>query len=145
MATDLRWRRIPNVITVPAMGAGLVLGALESFPGAPFGGGFVDHVAALLLALGLTYPLYTLRLGLGAGDAKFLMAVGALRGLSFFIPAALYGSIVGGVLALVLVVLKRLDPPETEQPGRIRRLMKSRIPYGLALGIGALVALAISP
>ena len=41
MVTDFRWRRIPNVVTYPTMLIGLVLAALERFPGelrSPFGG-----------------------------------------------------------------------------------------------------------
>jgi prepilin peptidase CpaA len=140
--TDVRWRRIPNYMTFPAIVAGLVLGALEGVPGTLFGGGFLDHFGGVLLAFGLTYPMYVLRLGLGSGDAKFWIALGALHGATFFVTAALYGSIVGGLLAIVLIVLKRVDPPETEQAGRLRHMMKSRIPYGVALAIGALGAVA---
>ena len=145
IGADLRWRRIPNAVTYPAMALGLAFGALEGVPGRIGEFGFLDHLTALLLAFALVYPIYVLRLGMGAGDAKFLMALGAVRGVGFFIPAALYGSALGGVLALILIVLKRLDPPETEQAGRLRHVMKSRIPYGVALGVGALLALAVAP
>ena len=141
IVTDLRWRRIPNAVTYPAILLGLALGAAEGLPGAPFDRGLLDHLGGLLFAFALAYPIYALRLGMGAGDAKFLMAVGAVRGITFFVRAAVYGSALGGVLALVLIVLRRLDPPETAQAGRLRQLMMSRLPYGVALATGALVAL----
>jgi Flp pilus assembly protein protease CpaA len=75
------------------------------------------------------------------GDAKLLMAVGALRGGWFFVYAGMYGAILGGLLAIVLIVGRRLIPPETAQPNPFWHLMRSSIPYGVALGLGALLAL----
>lgn len=129
---------------------GLALGLAEgvsgdaSWLGAPFAGGLVDHAAGLVLGFLVSYPFYAAR-GLKAGDAKMLMAVGALRGTAFLLPAALYGALAGGVLALVLIGLRRLAPPEAEVADPFWRVMKSRIPYGVALGIGALLALSLSP
>lgn len=142
--TDWRWQRIPNQITFPTMAVGLVLGLLEGVPGAPFQGGFLDHAAGLALAFLVCYPFYVAG-GLKAGDAKMLMAVGAVRGSLFFLSAALYGALAGGLLALVLIAVRRLAPPETEVSDPFWRVMKSRIPYGVALGIGTLIALALAP
>ena len=144
IVTDWRWQRIPNQVTYPTMVAGLVLGSLEGIPGAPFGAGALDHLAGLVLAFLVSYPFYVSG-GLKAGDAKMLMAIGALRGSLFLLTSALYGALAGGVLALVLIGLRRLAPPETEVADPFWRLMKSRIPYGVALGVGALIALALAP
>ncbi len=144
IVTDWRWQRIPNQLTYPTMLVGLILGVLEGLPGAPFGGGALDHVAGLGLAFLVSYPFYAAG-GLKAGDAKMLMAIGALRGSLFLLTAALYGALAGGVLALVLIGLRRLAPPETAVADPFWRLMKSRIPYGVALGIGALIALSLAP
>ncbi len=138
--TDWRWRRIPNVVTYPTMAVGLALGAAEAVPGGALDRGLVDHAAALALAFALTYPFYAARMMKG-GDAKLLMAVGALRGVRFFISAALYGSILGGVLALALMGLRRLDPPDEAGLTGARRLLRSQMPYGVALGLGTLLAL----
>jgi len=78
-----------------------------------------------------------------AGDVKLLMAVGALRGTSFLLAAGLYGSLLGGLLAIVLIVSRRLIPPEHPQRGGVRTVLKSSIPYGVALGAGGLVALLL--
>ena len=144
VVTDWRRNRIPNQATYPTMLVGLVLGLLEGFPGSPFGGGALDHIAGLGLAFLVCYPFYAAG-GLKAGDAKMLMAIGALRGSLFLLTAALYGALAGGVLALFLMGFRRLAPPETEVADPFWRLMKSRIPYGVALGIGALIALALAP
>lgn len=123
---------------------GLVLGAFEGFPGAPFASGFLDHLAGAGLAFLVSYPFYAAG-GLKAGDAKMLMAIGSVRGSIFLLSAALYGALAGGVLALVLIAVRRITPPETDVRDPFWRVMKSRIPYGVALGVGALLALALRP
>lgn len=142
VTTDWRWQRIPNAVTYPTMLAGIVLGAIEGIPGSPFAGGLLDHVAGIAIAFLVAYPFYAAG-GLKAGDGKLLMAVGGLKGAIFLLTAALYGALAGGVLAVVLIAARRLAPPETEVPDPFWRVMKSRIPYGVALGIGALIALAV--
>ena len=93
--TDWRWRRIPNAFTYPVMAAGLVLGTLEAVPGELFVRGLFDHVAGLAVGLLVAYPFYAAG-GLKAGDGKYLMAVGALRGLGLLLYGAVYGALSGG-------------------------------------------------
>ena len=148
IVTDWRRQRIPNQVTYPTMLVGLVLGALEGLTGIgvgqPFQNGLLDHLTGLVVAFLVCYPFYAGG-GLKAGDAKMLMAIGAVRGGVFLLYAALYGALAGGALALVLIAFRRLSPPETEVADPFWRLMKSRIPYGVALGIGALIALVTRP
>jgi prepilin peptidase CpaA len=141
MYTDWRWLRIPNVVTYPVMLIGLFLGALEAFPGQLFVTGFLDHLAALVLAFALSYPFYAAG-GLKAGDAKLLMAMGAVRGVSFLLVAAVYGALLGGVIAIGFIVVRRLRPAGGE-PNTMGKVMKTSMPYGIALGLGGLLALAL--
>ena len=136
--TDWRWRRIPNFLTYPVMLAGLLLGALEGFPGAPFGGGFMDHLAGLVIGFLVAYPFYAAG-GLKAGDGKYLMAVGAIRGMGLLLSGAIYGALIGGVIALGVIAARRLRPADASAGP----VMKTWIPYGVALGLGTLVALAL--
>ena len=141
--TDWRWLRIPNVVTYPAMLVGLVLGAFEGLPGAPFGGGFLDHLVALVVAFAFSYPFYVAG-GLKAGDAKLLMAIGALRGTPFLLYAAVYGALIGGVLAIGFIAVRRLrQPADGAAPNTMASVMKTSMPYGIALGLGGLLALAL--
>src|SRR2546422_11107370 len=110
VVTDWRVRRIPNAATYPAMAVGLVLGALEAVPGDLFVRGLIDHVVALVLAFAVCYPFYAGG-GLKGGDAKFLMAVGALRRTRFLIPSALYGALLRGALPVRRLRAPRLAPP----------------------------------
>jgi prepilin peptidase CpaA len=143
MYTDWRFLRIPNAFTYPAMLAGIVFGALEGVPGGLFTGGLADHVAGLILAFAISFPFYYAG-GLKAGDAKLLMAIGALRGINFLLYAAVYGALIGGVLAVGFILRRRLARPAAgAAPATLAGIMKSSIPYGVALGIGGLLALAL--
>ena len=147
IVTDWRWRRIPNVVTYPTMLGGLVLGGLESlgpagFPGGLFAGGLLDHVAGLVIGFLISYPFYAGG-GMKAGDGKFLMAVGALRGTLFLFQAAVWGALIGGVIALAFIVARRLAAARAGERATLGTILHTWIPYGVALGTGALVALAV--
>ncbi len=123
MYTDFRWLRIPNAVTYPTMAVGLALGALEALPGGLFTRGLIDHVAALVLAFAVSYPFYAAG-GLKAGDAKLLMAIGAVRGVSFFLVSALYGALLGGVIAVGFIATRRFRPGLAAGAPRVSGLMK---------------------
>ena len=137
MTTDWRWQRIPNVVTYPTMAIGLVLAAFESLPGEILRGGLLDHVVATLGVLVLLFPLYNMR-AMKAGDVKLLMSVGALKGVVFLFWAFVYGAVIGGVVALVYLAVQRLL-----RGRRLDELLRTFIPYGVSLALGALVALAV--
>jgi Flp pilus assembly protein protease CpaA len=138
--TDWRYRRIPNAFTYPVMLAGLVLGAFEAVPGEVFARGLFDHAAGLVVGFLIAYPFYAMG-GLKAGDGKYLMAVGAMRGLSFLLAGAVYGALLGGVIALGFIAVRRLRSANGANAS-MGGVMKTWIPYGVALGLGTLVALA---
>ncbi len=147
IVTDWRWRRIPNTVTYPTMLVGLLVGVLEStgqagFPGALLGGGILDHVAGLAIGFLVSYPFYAGG-GLKAGDGKFLMAVGALKGTTFLFVAAVYGALIGGLIAIGFIVARRIAARRAGTGETIGGLLHTWIPYGVALGLGALVALAV--
>jgi prepilin peptidase CpaA len=150
IVTDWRWRRIPNAVTYPTMLVGLTLGVIESagpagFPGSVFAGmhgGVVDHVVGLAVGFLVAYPFYAGG-GLKAGDGKFLMAVGALLGTLFLLQAAVWGALVGGVIAIGFIVARRVAAARAGTGETVGGLLHTWIPYGVALGLGALAALAI--
>ena len=147
IVTDWRSHRIPNVVTYPTMVVGLILGALESsgpagFPGGVFSGGLLDHVAGLVIGFLIAYPFYKAG-GLKAGDGKFLMAVGALKGTTFLFVGAVYGALIGGLIAVGFIVARRTAARRAGSGETMGTVLHSWIPYGVALGLGALAALAL--
>ena len=107
--TDLRWRRIPNWITVPGFFVGLGLNVARS--------GWAGSKTSLLgagLGLLLLFPLVILR-SLGAGDWKLAGAVGSFVGPGVLMDLLLASVFVAGVMAVVLVIYK----------GRVRETMRN--------------------
>jgi prepilin peptidase CpaA len=96
--TDLRTRRIPNVLTISAA-AGAVLFHLATGGWQAAGWSIVGLFVGALLFL----PMFALR-GMGAGDVKLLAAVGAWIGPGQVAVVALATSLVGGVMAVVVAL-----------------------------------------
>jgi prepilin peptidase CpaA len=102
--TDLRSRRIPNVLTFGAAIAGLV------FHGAGGGWtGFLSASSGWLLGLALFFLPFALG-GMGGGDLKLLAALGAWCGPSTTVWLALYTGIAGGLLALIVATVRGYLP-----------------------------------
>jgi prepilin peptidase CpaA len=94
--TDLRTRRIPNVLTFGAALAGLIY---------QFASGGMDGIshAALGWLVGAVIFILPFALGgLGGGDVKLLAALGAWLGPGDILWLALYTGVAGGVMALVV-------------------------------------------
>lgn len=96
--TDLRSRRIPNLLT---FGAGLVAVGFHAL--APQGQGVSNGLLGLATGLAVFFPVFALG-ALGAGDVKLMAAIGAWLGWEPVIWVALYGAVAGGVLALLVAV-----------------------------------------
>ncbi|MGA3072732.1 MAG: A24 family peptidase [Bryobacteraceae bacterium] len=101
--TDLRTRRIPNWLTVSTLLLGFVLNALIAYP-SPVEGVWLA-AKGFGLAFGLNLVMYMLHMT-GAGDVKLLAAVGALVGFSDFLGIFLLTALIGGVLAIILMLVK---------------------------------------
>ena len=95
---DIRWRRIPNWLTVSGLFLGITLHA--SFAGWR---GALMSVEGVGLALVVLLPLVLMR-ALGAGDWKLMGAVGALLGPWMFLFVLLASVFVSGLMAMVLMV-----------------------------------------
>lgn len=94
--SDLRFRRIPNVLTLGAAGA-----AVTFHVASPAGLGLLFALSGWGLGLLVFLPLFALR-GIGGGDVKLLAALGAWLGPSMVLWVAAFAAIAGGVFALVV-------------------------------------------
>ncbi len=96
--SDLRTRRIPNVLTITAAAAAIVFHlAIGGWSAAGW------SVAGLFLGALLFFPMFALR-GMGAGDVKLLAAIGAWLGPGQVAIVALAASIAGGVIAVIVAL-----------------------------------------
>lgn len=96
--SDLRTRRIPNVLTISAAASALLFHlATAGWAAAGW------SLAGLFVGGLLFFPVFALR-GMGAGDVKLLAAIGAWVGPGQVAIVALATSIAGGVIALVIAL-----------------------------------------
>jgi Flp pilus assembly protein protease CpaA len=100
---DLQSRIIPDVITLPGMGYALLLAAV-------FRGAF-DLAEAVFgaLAAGAIVLLLAIvsRGGIGGGDIKLMAMLGAALGWKGAFMAFALSQIVAGLVALILVIVRR--------------------------------------
>ncbi|HBR05569.1 MAG TPA: prepilin peptidase [Desulfovibrio sp.] len=154
VVTDLWARKIPNLLTLPAMLAGLAWhGLTRGLDGLAF--------AAAGLALGLAVMLvpYLMRV-MGGGDVKLMAAVGAWLGAGDTFTAFLFTCLAGGLYSLfmllrhgllrrilvdlrnaflVFLATRRMEyAPITARSTR----PLPRLCYGLAIALGTLASLA---
>jgi prepilin peptidase CpaA len=151
IVADVRWMRIPNALTLPALG--LAIGSAFVMGGAAEGLVALSGMTASLFVFGSAFALGWM----GAGDVKATMVLGALWGPIHMASAAWWMFVAGGVLAICML---------SAQPGalsdlarrwarsfwytlRLRRLTYiaprseyagTGLPFAVAMGIGATCA-----
>jgi prepilin peptidase CpaA len=150
--TDVRWGKILNVLTFPAMLTGVVVNT--AFKG---GDGLLLSLGGLGLGFGLFIVSALFGRILGGGDIKLLMAVGALQGPYFLAWAIFYTALVGGALAIAVGLYRGVLGQ------RLRFLVASiylrltqgvpmemheakggpRLPYAIAIALGSIVAICV--
>ncbi len=146
---DLRFQKIPNLVTYPAMlGSLLVYFVTFGFAGLAFSAkGFGLGMALLMLAY--------LAGGMGAGDVKLMGVVGAALGPRGVFNAFLFTALAGGIYALVVLVIDSGGPVRFFSRARSAmktfvltkdarmilsepRPRKRRLYYGVAIAIGTM-------
>ncbi len=99
--TDWRSRRIPNWLTIPGLLLGVAVNSwLRGWPGAK------ESLLGAGLGLLLLLPFVLIR-SLGAGDWKFVGALGAFLGPQNLLTVLLLGILVNGIMAVVMVIQKK--------------------------------------
>ena len=150
--TDLKTGRIPNVLTYPAFLAALAWQAAMGGQSGALGlGGALLGVAVGFVPLLVAWKAG----GIGGGDAKLMAVVGALGGWQFAVAVLFFGFAVAAVMAIVVMIRKRVVKQTLGRIGRFLWLAAGGvkpgdpataaspvIPFGLALCIGAAVVLA---
>ena len=149
---DVRYRRIPNVLVLATLLAGI---SINTF----FSGwqGMLSSVEGFALAF---IPMLLMHIfgALGAGDVKLFGAVGAVLGVSLvplaFVVVVMLGAVLAiytmlragtvfttlhGVLRIFVGILPGWEMPRfAMSPDR-----RHTIPYGVAIMLGSLIAVAV--
>jgi prepilin peptidase CpaA len=144
--TDILTKKVYNSVTFPAIIMGLVLGFY--YRGGP---GLLDSFLGLVICTALFFLLYMWG-GFGAGDAKLMMAMGAIIGTGYLFDFILYSAIMGGVMAQVVIIRNRvffktwrnvlrfflfLVPFLHLKPEPLDRKNSFFIPYAYAISLGS--------
>lgn len=136
-ASDLLTMTISNRVSL-ALAAGFLLLAFVS--GMEFQD-ILSHLGAGLAVLVVAFGCFAMG-WVGGGDAKVASAAALWFGFGHLLNFLLYASLFGGVLTLLLLQFRQWPLPFVfaGQPWLLKLHDKeSRIPYGIALGVGALM------
>ena len=153
-ATDLKYGKIYNVVTYPAVAVGLIghtlCGGLTGDDARWMGlTGALAGLAAGFLPLLAAWKAG----GIGGGDAKVMAAIGALMGWRFALATLFYGLIVAAIMAFAVMIRRRIVWATLKRLGRFLYLVLTptkpaapvtqdspKIAFGLALCFGAAAA-----
>jgi prepilin peptidase CpaA len=149
---DVKSRRIPNFLTMPAFLLGVALHLAL--------GGWKQALSALAAGVicGVVFLIFYIAGGMGAGDVKLIMAVGCIAGISHILYLMVLTALSGGVMAIVLAVARGQFRQTIANVGEIASHHKNqglqphpdlnvknvatlRLPYALAIAGGSLLTL----
>lgn len=125
---DIEHQIIPDVISLPGIGVGLLLAwltlplsVLQSLIGALVGGGVIYLVSFISLAvLG--------KEGMGGGDIKLMAMIGTFLGWKNTLLTIFLGSVTGSIIGVSLILFKK-------------KKRDDYIPFGPFLVLGAIISL----
>jgi prepilin peptidase CpaA len=150
LITDIRKRKILNIVTIPAILFGFIY--YSFFQGLE---GFLFSGKGFFLGLSLLLIPYLLG-GMGAGDVKLMAAIGTLMGTSFILYSFVYIAIIGGLISVILIMkrngiiqsLKSFWFQMIYLRGNLGSILFSKdksssisFPYGVAIVLGTLCML----
>ena len=105
------------------------------------GGDIFSHTGAGLTVLAITFTFFAFG-WIGGGDAKLAAATALWLGFDHLLEYAVYASIFGGMLTLLIIKFRVLPLPQAlARETWVMRLHQSNagVPYGIALAAAALI------
>jgi prepilin peptidase CpaA len=143
--------KVPNWLTFHLAAGGM---AFATYTGGAHG--LAWSLGGLALGLALLMPLYMIG-GMGAGDVKLLAGVGAWMGPSIVLGSFVVSALVGGVIAVAMVVragevakhwamfhsigqeiLAIRSPERLSEIAAERKPTMMLLPYGIPIAIGSI-------
>jgi prepilin peptidase CpaA len=149
---DVKSRRIPNFVTMPAFLFGLALHLAL--------GGWRQLLSSLAAGLicAAVFLVFYIAGGMGAGDVKLILAVGCIAGLSHVAYLLVLTALSGGVMAIVWAVVRGQLQQTIVNVGELashhrhaglqphpdlnlKNAATLRLPYALAIAGGSILTL----
>jgi prepilin peptidase CpaA len=151
--------KVPNWITFPMIITGWVYSA-TCIAGYPWWEGLLFSLAGTAVGLMLLLPAYAIG-GMGAGDVKLLAGIGAWVWSTNTLYAFAISAIVGGIIAVLMVVIRKRwfkhksqfwmicneiltvkDPEKLAAIAAERKPTMMLLPYGIPIAIGTIAYFA---
>ena len=150
--------KVPNWLTFPMVISGWIYSSMFS----PFAGweGLMYSMTGTVVGLALLLPAYAIG-GMGAGDVKLLAGIGAWVWGTATLYAFAASAIVGGIIAVLMVVVRRgwskhqsqfwmicneilsvKDPEKLAAIAAERKSSMMLLPYGIPIAIGSIAYFA---
>ena len=144
--TDLKSRKIYNKVLLPVLFLALVIQII------PNGwSGLSSSLLGLIVGFLILLIPYMMK-GMGAGDVKLMAVIGAIQGPLFIVTTAVYMAVIGGVVALLLILFRLIKTKQWLSLFHRNSLMtygmklavvrnhssNQTLPYGVAIVGGAL-------
>lgn len=150
--------KVPNWITFPMIISGWIYMTLLS----PYAGweGLLYSLGGTVVGLAVLLPAYAIG-GMGAGDVKLMAGVGAWVGATVTLWAFAISAIIGGVIAVVMVLIGKgwskhqgqfwmicneiltvKDPDKLATIAAERKPTMMLLPYGIPIAIGTIAYFA---
>lgn len=137
---DILTLRLPNPFNL--------FGLILFFPIALLAGlsleGVLIHLLVGLGVLLISFSAYAAGF-FGAGDSKFMTVIALWIGYEPLAGFLLYTGILGGLMALVILIAGRLIPFQFQPPFFKAMTKKNVVPYGTAMAIAALLVYHETP
>lgn len=147
--TDLKFKKIYNYITFPAIILGVVANCYLLGPS-----GLIFSGKGLLLGLIIFMPFFFVGY-LGAGDVKLMGAIGAILGVKMAFYTATYAILAGGIIAFFVLLYQGHLPRFSKQiyywflsiifrktfQGYLSVESSLKTPFAVAIAIGGIIAM----
>ncbi len=153
--------KVPNAITFPMIIAGWLYSSVSyGVAGDGWYMGLLWSIAGTAVGLACLYPFYAIG-GMGGGDVKMLAAVGAWVHCTITIWAFFLSAIIGGLMAVLMIVLSKSrikhyyqffgilneilavkNPEKLSEIAAARKHTMQLLPYGIPIAIGTILHFA---
>lgn len=137
MYIDLDIQILPDVVDIPGIAIGLLMGLLhlgDHHPNLVLSGSLLDSAAGALLGSGMLLSVAVIYKwlrkvdGMGMGDVKMLAMIGAVVGWRAVLPVIFLASISGAIFGVLMSI-------------KSREGLQFAVPFGVFLGLGFLIVI----
>lgn len=146
---DVRWRKIPRLLTTTAVAAGLLFHLAH--------GGFLSALVASLIGFGLGLSFFQLG-AIGGGDVKLITAMGALLGFDKWLRAMEIAIVAAAIIGIAQAIRRGVLKQTLRNVGALVRWLVGkggiahplihvkneamiRAPFGVAAALGTVFAI----